>query len=439
MENERKTEQILERAKALGCVPGLEAISCLMEELGNVQEELAVVHVAGTNGKGSTGAMLEAILCRAGFHVGRFSSPAVFSPEEVYQIDKTPIAKEILDGLMEEIAAACSRLESLGKPVPTIFEMETAAAFVWFYRMKCEIVILETGLGGRLDATNIIKKPLCSVITSISKDHTAILGDTLTQIAWEKAGIIKKGRPAVLSWQTPEVFEVLQERCKAMQCELWQCQDKKARNLRYEEGRLVFDWEDFSEISLSLVGAYQPQNAVCAMLAAHCLKSLGYNISKEDVKEGLAAARWPGRFEVVAKAPLMVIDGAHNEDAAKKLRETLEMGFTNQKIIYIIGVLGDKDHEGMLRQLLPLAKKVYTITPENPRALSAQELCREARKYHRDVQDMERVSQAVQAAAKEARLEEDVMVLACGSLSWLGCAKEAMVRETKAEEAYCSE
>ncbi|MCI8282609.1 MAG: bifunctional folylpolyglutamate synthase/dihydrofolate synthase [Lachnospiraceae bacterium] len=432
MEKRSKTEQILEKAKSLGCVPGLEAISCLMEEMGNVQEGLSVVHVAGTNGKGSTGAMLEEILCRAGFQVGRFTSPAVFFPEEVYQINQVPILKETYQELMEEIASACSRLKAQGKATPTLFEMETAVGFLWFYRMKCDIVILETGLGGRLDATNIIKKPLCSVITPVSMDHMAFLGNTLEQIAWEKAGIIKKGCPAVLARQTPEAFEVFQKRCQDMQAKLWHCQDTPPKEIHYEAGRLMFDWEDFPEISLSLLGAYQPQNAVCAILAARCLNDLGFEIKKEDIREGLAQARWPGRFEIVSKEPLMVIDGAHNEDAAKKLRETLEMGFTNRKIIYIIGVLADKDHEAMLRYLLPLAQKVYTITPENPRALSAEELCQEAKKYHRNVQAAGSISLAVRAAAKDARQEKESMVLGFGSLSWLGCAKEAIERENKA-------
>lgn len=426
MQDNQRIEEFLERAKAFGCVPGLSNIRRLMQELGDPQEKLSVIHIAGTNGKGSTGAMLSTVLHKAGYRVGHYSSPAVFFPEEIYQVNGIPIEKDGLAEVLTVVAQACERMRQQGFSHPTLFEIETAAAFLWFYKSRCQIVILETGLGGSMDATNVVRSPLCSVFTSISMDHMAFLGDTLTQIAGEKAGIIKEGCPAVTASQLPEVFEVLESRCRSMHAFLYHAGKRNIENIRYENGYLLFDWGGWRNLSLSLLGAYQPQNAVCALLTLECLTEMGYEVSKSCIWEGLKETRWPGRFEVVSREPLLILDGAHNGDAAKKLRKTLEMGFTNREIIYIIGVLADKDHEGMLKVMLPLASRVYTVTPKNPRALPGEELCREAGKYHGDVTDMPDIPTAVQKAVSDACGKKDAMVLAFGSLSWLGSAKEAM-------------
>lgn len=455
MQKQEKREAVLEKAKARGLVLGLRNIRSLMAELGDVQDRLSILHIAGTNGKGSVGAMLEAILTEAGIRVGRYSSPAVFFPEEIYRVNQRAISQSELARILDQVSAAVKRMEEKGQPSPTLFEIETAAAFLWFYQQKCQLVLLETGLGGREDATNVIRRPLCSIFTAISRDHMAYLGDTVAQIATEKAGIIKPGCPVVTAEQEPAVFAVLAERCAQLGGKLYHTQNRKPEHVRWKKsgsrptddgfkeecgggqtkdspqdaaGFLHFDWGGYRDLALSLIGAYQPENAVCALLAVRCLNEQGYRIDEAQIRRGLAHTQWPGRFELVGQEPLMILDGAHNEDAAKKLRQTLEMYFTNRTIIYIIGVLADKDHQAMLRLMLPLAGRVYTVTPDNPRALPGEELCREAQMLHSDVQYMESIAKAVQAAAEDAR-RAGGLVLAFGSLSWLAAAKEAMAAE----------
>lgn len=454
---EKELDLFLKKARALGSVPGLTNMRNLMEELGNIQEKLAVIHVAGTNGKGSVCAMLEQILRMSGCRVGRYSSPAVFCEEERYQINGVYINKEAYRALLPEIAEACGRLTGRGLPHPTLFEIETALAFLWFYREDCQVVILETGMGGALDATNIIKKPLLSVITSISMDHMAFLGSTLSEIAAQKAGIIKEGCPVVTARQEPEVYEVLRAVCREKHADLVLADggmpngaiepertDGEAalmaegtggiQNLRYEDGYLVFDWEEFPNLKLSLMGAYQPENAVCAIQAIHRLNGSGFAIGDDTIRAALRNTVWPGRFEVIGRSPLVVIDGAHNEDAAKKLLETLKLGFTNCKIIYIIGVFKDKEHEKMLSVMLPMAEKVYTVTPPGPRGLPGEILCAEAGKYHGNVQCAASVREALEAAVQDAgQMTEEgqlhkPMILAFGSLSYLGELKGELAR-----------
>ena len=454
----KKAEEFKIKAGALGCVPGLASMRRLMAELGDVQDKLTVIHIAGTNGKGSVSAMLERALRLAGYRTGRYNSPAVFFEEEKFQVNGEPIGKEELDGLFCEIAGACERMTARGFAHPTLFEAETAAAFLWFYRQKCEIVLLEAGLGGAMDATNIIKKPLLSVLTSISMDHMALLGDTLVEIAGQKAGIIKEGCPVVTARQRPEVYEVLARVCRKRRAPLFgvdaaaensgcaagagkesvgvvftagagkelagvDCADDAGKELagvdcaggaaeaasgpvRYEDGYLCFDWKNYSHLRLSLLGAYQVENGMCAVRTLEVLGGLGFPVKEEVMREGLRTTVWPGRFEVLSRSPLLVADGAHNADAADKLRRTLELGFTNYRIIYIIGVLRDKEHEKILKCLLPLAEKVYTVTPDSPRALSGEELCREAGKFHGDVSCAGSVREALEQALKQARAWE---------------------------------
>ena len=405
----KKAEEFKIKAGALGCVPGLASMRRLMAELGDVQDKLTVIHIAGTNGKGSVSAMLERALRLAGYRTGRYNSPAVFFEEEKFQVNGEPIGKEELDGLFCEIAGACERMTARGFAHPTLFEAETAAAFLWFYRQKCEIVLLEAGLGGAMDATNIIKKPLLSVLTSISMDHMALLGDTLVEIAGQKAGIIKEGCPVVTARQRPEVYEVLARVCRKRRAPLFgvdAAAEAASGPVRYEDGYLCFDWKNYSHLRLSLLGAYQVENGMCAVRTLEVLGGLGFPVKEEVMREGLRTTVWPGRFEVLSRSPLLVADGAHNADAADKLRRTLELGFTNYRIIYIIGVLRDKEHEKILKCLLPLAEKVYTVTPDSPRALSGEELCREAGKFHGDVSCAGSVREALEQALKQARAWE---------------------------------
>lgn len=456
--SENEVEIFKKKAGTLGVVPGLDNMRHLMAEFGNIQDKLSVIHVAGTNGKGSVSAMLERVLRLGGYRTGLYSSPAVFFEEEKFRVNGEAIAKEELNGLFSEIAAACERLIRRGLNHPTLFEIETAAAFLWFYRQKCEIVILEVGFGGAMDATNIIKKPLCSVITSVSMDHMAILGDTLTKIAGEKAGIIKEGCPVVTARQQPEVYEVLKQVCRERHAALFgadtevlftedteegalaetdsggfsspdgtHMRRRKAASARYRDGYLCFDWEGYSCLQLSLLGAYQVENGMCVVRTLEVLAGLGFPVGESTLREGLRTTIWPGRFEVISRKPLFVMDGAHNADAAKKLRQTLELGFTNYRIIYIIGVLRDKEHEKILKCLLPLAEMVYTVTPDSPRALSGEELCREAGKFHGDVSFAGSVRNALELALAKAKEWE-------GSVEAAGTPDENRDREPEVKQ-----
>lgn len=423
--SKKELNNYIREIEKTGSILGLDSISELMKELSNVQNELSVIHVAGTNGKGSVCAMLESVLMEAGYRVGKYTSPAVFEDAERYRVNGRNINEEEFIEVISQVKAACDRMVERGLNQPTVFEVETAAAFLHFYRENCEIVILETGMGGATDATNIIRKSLVSVLTSISRDHMGFLGDTLEEIAAVKAGIVKENGRVVALCPEEGVRRVIDETCKRKKASVVYTKSEQVDNVHIAENKLCFFHDELGEIKLKMIGNYQVQNALCAIETVKQLVKQGYAISAEQLKKGLEQAEWEGRFSVLSEKPFFVIDGAHNEDAAKKLRETLEMGFTKCKIIYIIGVLADKEHEKMLRLMLPLAEKVFTVTPHNPRALNGKLLAEEAGKYHKDVTFVSEIKEAV-SLAMEAADKEQGMVLSFGSLSYLGEVKNAL-------------
>lgn len=410
----------------LGIVLGLESMRNLMEELGNVQDRLPAIHVAGTNGKGSVCAMLSSILCEAGYKVGTYTSPAVFSRREQYQVNGEAISQENLEEILAEVKEACERLLARGRAQPTAFEVETAAAFLYFCRRECQVILLEAGMGGEGDATNIIRKPLASILTSISMDHMKFLGDSLGEIARAKAGIIKEGGVAIVAEPAQEeVQQAIERACQEKHAGLVYAKEGEAKGVSLKSGRLCFSYGALGEIALSMTGFYQIQNSICAIKAAEALQDMGWEIPASAVKKGLEKSQWEGRFSILCQEPLFIIDGAHNQDAAEKLQKTLKMGFTNRKIIYIIGVLADKEYGKMLDKMLPLAWKVFTITPGNPRALHGRELAEVAKKYHRDITFFPEISEAVRQSL-EVAAKEQAIVLAFGSLSYLGEIKKAL-------------
>lgn len=423
--NENELKTYIETIGKTGSILGLDSITALMHQLSDVQDQLSVIHVAGTNGKGSVCAMLESILMGAGYRVGKYTSPAVFEEAERYRVNGQNISEKDYAKAISLVKEACDRMVAKGMSQPTLFEVETAAAFLYFYQQKCEIVILETGMGGAEDATNVIKKPVVSVLTSISRDHMGFLGDTLEEIAAVKAGIIKEGAAVAAVEPTEEVRGVIDGVCREKGVPVFYTSEEQVRNLRLENARLCFFHEQLGEIRLKMMGKYQLQNALCAIETIHILNHRGFPVTPEQLKEGLEQAEWEGRFSILSEQPLFVIDGAHNEDAAKKLRETLEMGFTKYDIIYIIGVLADKEHEKMLRRMLPLAAKVFTVTPHNSRAMDGADLAKEASKYHPDVTYVPEIGEAVRRARKVAE-DKQGMVLSFGSLSYLGEVKNAL-------------
>lgn len=440
-----------------GSILGLESICNLMSELGNIQDQLPVIHIAGTNGKGSTGAYLQAIFEQAGFTTARYCSPAVFDPLEVFQYCGTTISESEYAHVMSQVKNACDILVSKGNPMPTVFEIETAAAFVWFYQKKPDIVLLEVGMGGETDATNIVKNPLASVITTISRDHMGFLGENVEDIAAVKAGIIKEKCPVFSAPQQSGVEQVLFEHANRKQAELRMVDENVCELLKEKVGQLSFSYKGKNYVT-GMAGLYQMKNAALAIEVAEYLfpklmekkssqaaveGSIEERISKEEIhkeeigkeeiiKKGIEAARWAGRFEVIQKEPLIIMDGAHNEDAAKQLAQTVHNCFPKQKLTYIIGVLADKEHEKMLELMLPYADQVYTVTPNNPRALDGKFLAEEVRNLHKDVEACDSVTDALKKALQQAK-EKKEPVLAFGSLSYLGELKRAIEFWTRNE------
>lgn len=415
--------EFADSTKKYGSILGLESIRNLMQELGNVQEQLHIIHVAGTNGKGSVCAFLSAALTEAGYRVGRYNSPAVFERREVFRIGETMISKEEYATVFERVQTACEVLTKRGCPHPTVFEVETAAAFLWFYEKKCDLVLLETGMGGETDATNLITHPVCSVLTSIGMDHMQYLGNTIEEIAKVKAGIIKKGCPVVALKQGDSVCEVIKN--KAEECGS-RCVLVEVPQYMQEAPIWGTTLQDvhYGSVHTALGGIWQRENLSLALAVLKLLEESGYPITKEAVQSGIAKTIWHGRYEVLQTEPLFIIDGAHNPIAAKRLKQTIEKDFTNREIIYIIGVLADKEHEKMLRLLLPGAKAVFTVTPDSPRALDGESLAKEAQKYADNIWYVPDIGKAVKMA-KETAKESDV-ILAVGSLSYLKEVKKAL-------------
>ncbi len=400
---------------------GLTNMYNLMNLLGNVQDAFPVIHITGTNGKGSVGAYLYSIFHEAGIRVGRYYSPAVFDPLEVWRYEGEQITRTEYARIITQIHRACDTMESQGMPLPTVFEIETAVAFLYFYEKKPDVVLLEVGMGGETDATNIVKSPIATVFTHISLDHVRFLGDTLEDIARNKIGIIKPGCSVYSAPQDPVVEQMIRERAALMNCPIGVVKEAKIRPVHIEPGDFRFYYKDIP-MRTSMGGVCQLTNvAVAAKTAFHTLPKL---LKENDymgikriarISHGVECAKWPGRFEVIGRDPLFILDGAHNEDAAMQLAATLQKCFTNQKITFIMGVLADKDHRSMLALTLPYADKVYTVTPDNPRALDGRLLAEEAREMGADVQFCPDIMDAVRSA-----LTSGAPVLAFGTLSYLG-------------------
>lgn len=419
--------EFLEEAKQYGSVLGLGNIENLMGHLGNVQEQLQVIHVAGTNGKGSVCAVIAQILSAAGYRTGVYSSPAVFDTAEIYKINGVQMPQEIFAELAAQVQAACAKMQDEGLPHPTVFEIETAIAFCYFKREHCDFAVIETGLGGALDATNIVTRPVCSVITSISRDHMGFLGESLGQIAAAKAGIIKKGCPCVTASQCPEVFSVIEQKAAEMGSGLWTAQTSLIRDYEYDGQGSSFSLESVpSQVRCGLTGAFQQENLACALTAARLLRKQGIRITDEAIAKGLAQVRMPGRFERICNKPEFYIDGAHNEGAALSLAKTVQNCFTNRRIVYIIGVLADKEYDKVLERMLPYAAQVFTVTPKNPRALDGQELaeCIREMDSSKPVSHVQRLKDTVNLAAAAAGAEG--VVLAFGSFFFLGELRQAV-------------
>lgn len=410
----REAREYIQSLEGRGMVFGLDTMRILMEGLGNPQEHLKFIHIAGTNGKGSVLAYLSTILKEAGYRTGRYCSPALFSYEEIIQVNEEPIPKEMVAMGITKIQEVIEKMEIM----PTVFEVETALAFWYFQKADCEIVVLETGLGGDLDATNIITTTLCSVITSISLDHRKILGNTMEEIAVHKAGIIKPNVPVIMMKQSKEAEQVIQKRCQELHCRLVEADGDQARILLATVRSQVIFYKQYEKLMSHLLGIFQKDNIAVAIETIEELRTLGYSITDQQLRDGIFHTKWRGRMELICSSPLVFMDGAHNPDAAYQLKKSLEQYFTGEKYHFIIGVLADKDYPAILEILLPKAKDVITITPNNKRGLPAEQL-KAAIKEINPLMKVKTASNLGEAWERVVKKEEEITVI-CGSLSFLG-------------------
>jgi dihydrofolate synthase/folylpolyglutamate synthase len=357
---------------------GLDRITQLMERLGNPQDSLRVVHVAGTNGKGSTCAYISGVLQAAGYRTGLFTSPYIIEFSDRIRIDGCNISPEALMRATLEVRAVAEAMSDH----PTEFELMTAVAFVAFKQAGCECAVIEVGLGGRLDSTNVLSHPEVCVLAPIALDHTHLLGDTVEAIAREKAGIIKPGASVVSARQAEGAKCVIEQAAAALDAPITWVDADALSESRLEEAvqdghaipMRVFSYAGFSRLATRLLGTYQPQNAALAIEACLALRARGFNVSDEAICQGISSARWPGRFEIVAHEPTFIVDGGHNPQGARVLVESLKSVFPGRKVTFLVGVLADKDYSAMLRQVVPLGSAFVCVQPPNPRALSAQDL-----------------------------------------------------------------
>lgn len=409
----------LEHVSKYGSVLGLESIRHLMEELGNPQNELQVIHIAGTNGKGSILAYVSTILQCAGWKVGRYISPTIMEYLERFQIDGVYMPKEVLLPIVEEVKWAAERMQMKGMPYPTVFEIETAIAFVYFARENCDYVVLETGLGGRLDATNIVKNTKVCVFASISMDHMAVLGNTLAEIAEEKAGILKAESVAVSYPQTEEVRKILQQKADEKNIPLWFANKKQVVVQKEELGSQIFSYKEFRDVEIQLTGRNQIENAITALEVICVLRNQNVSIPDEAIYQGMRRTVWPGRFQVLETSPLVIVDGAHNEDATRRLAENIQTYLQGRPIIGVMGVFKDKAYKTIIEIMQPYLEYVYTIDlPNKDRTLDRRELARALKAQGISAEDCESVEKALRKAKKSAKDGQAVLVF--GSLSYLG-------------------
>lgn len=419
----KETLEYIQSLNQYGSVLGLDNMLRLCEKLGHPETRCRFIHIAGTNGKGSTSAYIAHMLMAAGFHVGRYVSPTITDYRERFQIGKRMITQKDLCEYVEHLKAVCEELVAEGYPHPTPFEVETALGFLYFADKKCDYVVLEVGMGGATDATNVIPAPVACVWASISMDHMGFLGKDLTSIARVKAGIAKEGSLLISCKQEQEVEEVLQKQAEQVGGSLVIADASKATGIKYGLTTQQFSYKGLSKLKIHLAGTHQISNAVTAVEVMLQLREIGVDISDKAIYKGLEDTLWQARLEVLGKQPLFVIDGAHNEDAARKLVSSIETYFSGKRIIYIMGVLKDKEYEKILSMTAKYAEHILTITPpENPRALGAYELALAAREYHNQVTNLSSLEEAVEVSHLLA--DKDTVILCFGSLSYLGAIKK---------------
>ncbi|MCC0660568.1 bifunctional folylpolyglutamate synthase/dihydrofolate synthase [Clostridioides sp. ZZV14-6154] len=425
-----KYEEALEyisQTNKFGIRLGLENIGKLLELLGNPQETLNIIHVAGTNGKGSVCSFISNILRESGYKVGLYTSPYLETFTERIRVNGENIPQEDVARIIDLIKEKIEVMVSQGYAYPTEFEVVTAMAFYYYSEQKVDFVALEVGLGGRYDATNIITKSLVSVITSISLDHTGILGDTIEKIAYEKAGIIKENGVVLVYDQTNEAKDVIKSVCKEKNAKYIEVNfdniNIKKSNINFQVYDCNVMGETYKNLEITLIGEHQINNSILAMSVLKYLKDTKKldNVSEESIREGLITTKWPGRIEKIKESPIFIIDGAHNEDGAKSLAKALDKHFKDKKLTLLIGMLEDKDIDGVLDILMPKFSKVVTTTPNNPRAINSDILKEKILKYVSDVTSKYEIEDAVNYTLETSN--KDDIIISAGSLYMIGTVR----------------
>lgn len=416
--NYTEAREYLDNVSASGIILGLDSIRALMEELENPQDDLRIVHIAGTNGKGSILSYTKNILMDAGYRVGCYSSPSVFGYLERFQIDGEWMTESEFPELVQKVKDAADRMTAKGLNHPTVFELETAIAFEYFKERKCDYVMLETGMGGDLDSTNVIKSPLVCAFASISMDHIGILGNTLREIATCKSGIIKPDAAVVTGPQDSEAMEVLAAAAESMGCRITHTEDCIRKEHSPEGQTFLYKGREYF---IKLLGRHQLRNAAVAIEVASALQKTGAAVTEENIRNGLAETRWPGRLEIIRKdSKIWILDGAHNAAAAECLAETLRECWPDTKFTAVTGVFRDKEYSKIAAILSDVLNHAICIDlPDGSRSLPKEELAA----VYEKVGVKSDVSDSIETAIKEATSDA---VLVTGSLSLLRSAKDGI-------------
>lgn len=405
-----------------GQKPGLDRIRALLNHLGHPEERLKFVHIGGTNGKGSTAALMESVLRQAGYRTGLYTSPFINRFNERIRVDGQEITDEALELIVNEIRPFADAMEDL----PSEFELITAVAMVYFSRMGCDIVVLEVGMGGEFDATNVIPCPEVAVLTAIGLDHTAVLGPTVADIARTKSGIIKEGGDVVSYGHLPEADVEIEAACQRNHATLWPVDFDRLvlKDLTLDER--TFDLGPIQDLKMPLLASYQPKNAAVAVTALSVLAHKGWHITEQHIRDGFAAVQWPGRFEVLGRHPIFLLDGSHNPQGIAATADSLRELFPGQKFVFLLSIMADKDVDAMLSILAPLAQQCFTVTADNPRAMPADQLADKLQALGCRAECCASIPEAVAAAQGAAGY--DGRVCALGTLYFSGDVRRAFLK-----------